>query len=217
MTEINVNEHIGLVHLCASKFKNKGEEYEDLFSIGCIGLVKAANSFDSSLGYKFSTFAVSYILGEIKHYFRDKNVVRVSRSIKENYLKISASREFLEKKFGREATVSEISNHCGLSDLQIIQALETDFHKVNFEDSDGNSLFENISSDENIEINVTKKLLIKEIFKMLDDDEKKIIYLRYFKDLTQTQTAKVLDMYQVQVSRKEKKILQSLKKQLQEN
>ena len=177
-------ENLGLVHLCANRFRNRGIEYDDLYGAGCIGLVKAAKAFDSDRGVKFSTYAVPVILGEIKRLFRDGGTIKVSRSIKELSMRLVRERERFSIQQGREPTVSELCELSGESEEAVTLAMNVALPPVSLTES----------SDE--------------------DEDRKLIYLRYFQNKTQMETAKQLGMSQVQVSRHEKKLLTLMREQL---
>lgn len=207
-------ENLGLVHLCAGRFKNRGVEYEELYSAGCIGLLKAIKAFDPQRGVLFSTYAVPVILGEIKRLFRDGGTVKVSRSTKELFLKITRIREQHSLKNGSELTLSQLAELCGESEEKVIQALNASAVPLSLtaENEDGTRQTD-IPVDAPDEA-ITERLALKQALSGLEEKDKKLIYLRYFKDLTQTQTAKMLEMTQVQVSRREKKILSSIREQI---
>jgi RNA polymerase sporulation-specific sigma factor len=212
---INPEEHLGLVRLCANRFRNKGIEYDDLYSTGCIGLMKAANAFESERGLKFSTYAVPVILGEIKRLFRDGGAVKVSRTAKELSLKVTRIRDDCMKETGKEPTISELAKKLNTSEEDIIEALNVSLPTISLTVNDDD---ENEEIDIRVEApdTVTLDLIsLRQVMTFLDDFEKKLLYLRYFKNLTQVQTAEILDMTQVQVSRKEKKILTFLREKLE--
>ena len=182
-----VEENLGLVHSCCKRFKGKGIEYEDLYMAGCVGLIKAVDKFDDTLGYKLSTYAVPVILGEIKRLFREGGTVKVSRNLKELYLKIN--------------TLTEKENNLTIS--EIAEKLDT--------------------TEENTEIDLTvnsceeectEKISLKKALEDLCDEDNKLIELRYFKHMTQKETGKTLNMTQVQVSRKEKRILHNIRSKM---
>lgn len=205
-----VNENLKLVHACCHKMTGRGIEYDDLYSAGCIGLVKAAKKFDESLGYKFSTYAVPVILGEIKCLFRENNPIKLSRSLKELSLKVKAETEKAIKQTGKEPTVSQIAKNLGVSSEEVTEAITASNSVKSLDSDDGVSNKASINQEESL---INKISLMQAIDKM-ENSDKKIIELRYFKDKTQTETAKVLGLTQVQVSRKEKVILNTLRKQL---
>lgn len=205
-----VNENLKLVHACCHKMTGRGIEYDDLYSAGCIGLVKAAKKFDESLGYKFSTYAVPVILGEIKCLFRENNPIKLSRSLKELSLKIKAETEKAIKQTGKEPTVSVLAKTLGVTSEEVAEAITASTAVKSLDADESISNQASVNQEESM---ITKISLMQAIDKM-ENTDKKIIELRYFKDKTQTQTAAALGLTQVQVSRKEKTILNSLRHQL---
>ncbi len=215
-TELSVENNLGLVHLCANRFRGKGIEYEELYSAGCVGLVKASKAFDESRGVKFSTYAVPVILGEIKRLFRDGGTIKISRSIKELSLRIMRERERTMKSKGREPLVSELADSLGVDKMQIIEALSSSQPLLSLtdasEDGDGQIDIRVEAPDEEI----GDLLSLRQIMTGLSENDKMLIYFRYYKNFTQQQTAEVLNMTQVQVSRKEKKLLLYMREKLLE-
>ncbi len=205
-----VNENLKLVHACCHKMTGRGIEYDDLYSAGCIGLVKAAKKFDESLGYKFSTYAVPVILGEIKCLFRENNPIKLSRSLKELSLKVKAETEKAIKQTGKEPTVSVLAKTLGVTSEEVAEAITASTAVKSLDADESISNKASVNQEESM---ITKISLMQAIDKM-ENTDKKIIELRYFKDKTQTQTAAALGLTQVQVSRKEKTILNSLRHQL---
>ena len=215
INKINAEENIGLVHLCANKFRNRGIEYEELYSAGCIGLLKAVKSFDTERGVKFSTYAVPVILGEIKRLFRDGGTVKVSRSLKELSLKIQKISEEFRTKNGREPTISELSQISGESEYDITESLCACQPVVSLTSSDDDESQTDIPTESPDE-NIVDLLALRQVVSGLEKNEKMLIELRYFRNLTQAKTAEILNMTQVQVSRKEKKLLAKMRKELLE-
>ncbi len=202
-----VSENLGLVHACCKRFKGRGIEYEELYSAGCVGLVKAVNRFKPELGLQLSTYAVPVILGELRQLFRDNGTVRVSRGLKELYADINKLTEEFQEKHSRPPTVSELSEQLGVTPERINDALtaaQLPLSLTSESDDDGRSI--DIPCDDIAE-GLTEKLALREVIGELSPDDRKIIELRYYKRLTQTKTAKILNMTQVQISRREKKIL----------
>ncbi len=210
-----VTDNTGLVHACAKRFAGKGVDYEELFSEGCVGLVKAAKNFDESLGYKFSTYAVPVILGEIKRIFRDFGAVKVSRSLRELSLKVNRERELFIRNVGREPRISELADKLGVSEHQVVEALECSqiplSLSVSTEDEEDKEL--EIPEDSGEE-KITEKLSLYEAINSLEQRDKELITLRFFVGKTQSAVAQILGMTQVQVSRREKKILTILREKL---
>ncbi|MBR2715424.1 MAG: sigma-70 family RNA polymerase sigma factor, partial [Ruminococcus sp.] len=192
----------------------RGIEYEDLYSAGCIGLIKAIDNFDETLGFKLSTYAVPVILGEIKRLFRDGGIIKVSRSLKELSLKASKIAGEYKKEHETDIPVSVLSEKLGVDVYKASEALtlSTPVMSLTAHTEDGEKMLDIPS--EPIEDKLIEKLSLSEVLKTLDEADKKLITLRYFKHKTQVETAKALNMTQVQVSRKEKKILSILREKM---
>ena len=206
-------ENLGLVHLCANRFRGRGIEYDDLYSAGCIGLLKAVKAFDSGRGVKFSTYAVPVILGEIKRLFRDGGAVRVSRSLKELSLRLSRICEDFRQREMREPTIAELSELSGETESAVAEALSVSQPPVSLtagDDDEGQTDIPTESPDESI----TDLLALRQIMARLPDGDRALLELRYFRGMTQTKTAKALGMTQVQVSRREKKLLTQMREEL---
>ena len=214
--EATVEENLGLVRLCAGRFRGRGIEYEELYSAGCMGLVKAVKAFDSGRGVRFSTYAVPVILGEIRRLFRDGGAVKVSRSLKERAMKISREAQKLEHLLGREPTVSEISKAAGLSAEDVSEAICVMQPVVSLtrETDDGDEIMD-IPVDAP-DVRITDSIALSQALEGLDGRDRRLIYLRFFANLTQQQTAEKLGMTQVQVSRREKKVLLYLRQRMEE-
>ncbi|MFQ8599928.1 MAG: sigma-70 family RNA polymerase sigma factor [Oscillospiraceae bacterium] len=211
-----ISGNMGLVHSCAHRFKGRGIEYDDLFQAGCIGLIKATDAFDEDRGVKFSTYAVPVILGEMKRLFRDGGSVKVSRTLKELSLKTTRARERFLQKNGREPTIGELAELLGITQEEAAEAVSASMHPVSLTGSDeegGGQLDIPVDPPEE---EVTDLLSLKEAIVRLEANDRKLVMLRYFENKTQTETAKVLGMTQVQVSRREKKILMQLRTRLNE-
>ncbi len=209
-----IEENTGLVHACARKFLGKGAEYDDLFSCGCVGLVKAADNFDESLGYRFSTYAVPVILGEIKRYFRDGGSVKMSRSLKELSLKVTKLCEKYEMEKGYAPTVKEIADILEISVEDAAQALEASRIPLSLSyETEEESRQIDVAVDSQEE-SITEKMTLHKLIGELPEQDRELINLRYFKSKTQSVTAKELGLTQVQVSRREKKILLSLREKM---
>lgn len=207
--------NLGLVHLCANRFRNKGIEYDDLYGAGCIGLLKASKAFDPERGVRFSTYAVPVILGEIKRLFRDGGTIKVSRTLKELSLHITRHREQFILSEGREPTVEELCLLSGQPAESVIEALNVSLPPLSLTESNdesGNSEFD--IPTEAPDLSITDKLSLRQVMNDLEPKDRKLIYLRYFENKTQVETAKILDMTQVQVSRREKKILNLMRQEL---
>lgn len=213
-----VEENLGLVHACARRFVGKGVDYEDIVSCGCIGLIKAIDNFDESRGLKLSTYAVPAILGEIKRIWRDGGSVKVSRSIKELALKAQRLNEAHLTATGKDLTVRELSAKLQVDENTMAEALSSAqlplSLSVSDNDSDkGTELAIPISSCEE---ELAEKLSLKKAIEELEEIDRKLITIRYFGSATQSRTAEILSMTQVQVSRREKKILALLRQKLSE-
>ena len=219
MNESIISDNIGLVHACAGKFKGKGVEYDDLFQAGCLGLIKAAQRFDNSRGIRFSTYAVPVILGEIRGIFRNGSTVKVSRSLKELSLKASRASSQFAGENGREPTVSELAQMLDVSCEKLNEAMcasqapvsLTMFDSAESSDSKNSELDLPVESQEE---RITDLLALRQIITELTEDDRKIIYLRFFKNLTQSKTAQELNTTQVQISRRESKIIAAMRRRM---
>lgn len=208
-------ENLGLVHLCANKFRGRGIDYDDLYSAGCIGLLKAVRAFDSERGVKFSTYAVPVILGEIKRLFRDGGTVKVSRSLKELSMRIQRLCEQFRQEQGREPAISEIAALSGESETAVAEALCVSQPLISLtagDDGEGQIDVPTESPDGEI----VDILALRQIMARLPQNDRALLELRYFRGLTQTKTAAALGMTQVQVSRREKKLLAQMREELLE-
>lgn len=221
-----VSDNLGLVHVVVRRFENRGRDREELFQIGCIGLMKAIDNFDLSLKLAFSTYAVPMITGEIRRFLRDDGMVKVSRSLKENAYKIGRAKEWLAAELGREPTLLEVAAMTELSTEEIVMALESGrevesiYQPVYEKDGDELLLIDQIAEGGGYQAEqpekeaVLNQLVIDQLLGSLSLQERKLIELRYYENHTQTEVARMLDMSQVQVSRAEKKILLRLREQL---
>ncbi|MBE6066121.1 MAG: RNA polymerase sporulation sigma factor SigF [Clostridium lundense] len=216
LIEIN----LPLVSAITKKFLNRGYEYEDIYQIGCMGLVKAVNNFDASYGVKFSTYAVPMIMGEIKRFIRDDGMIKVSRSVKTTARKLHYDKEALTKELNREPTLEELSNYSGVEKEEIIFATESAnsmqylYDTIHQQDGAPIMLIDKISDNYEEDSELVNRLALKEVIGTLDIKSRQIIMLRYFKDKTQVEVAKMLGISQVQVSRIEKKVLKIMKEKL---
>ena len=205
--------HLGLVHACCNRFKGKGIEYEELYSAGCLGLAKALNNFDDSRGLQFSTYAFPVIMGELKRLFRDGGSVKVSRSLKELSLKISRINNEYSLKNGRELSVNELADKLCVTPEQITEALNSAQPAVSIDYEDDETAAPVIPSPDT-QYEITERLSLINATGTLEEKDRKIINLRYYQSKTQVQTAKILNMTQVQVSRREKKILTLIRQKM---
>lgn len=208
-------ENLGLVHLCANKFRNRGIEYEELYSAGCMGLVKAVKAYDTEHGTKFSTYAVPVILGEIKRLFRDGGAVHVSRGLKELSMKLQRLSEEFRHKNGREPTISELAQLSGSDEYLVTEALCVSQPVISLTTGEDGGSEMDIPSDAPDE-SIVDTLALRQVMKKLKAEDRTLLELRYFREFTQSKTAKILGMTQVQVSRREKKLLTQLRKELLE-
>ncbi len=209
-----VRENVGLVHACARRFKGRGIEYDDLFQAGCLGLVKAASHFDESRGVRFSTYAVPVILGEIKRLFRDGGTVTVGRSLKELSMRATrASSEFTQRE-GRPPTVGEIAGLLGVEPEQAAEALGAARAPLSLTMDEEDGAGQTDIGVEPEDDRIAEILSLRQVVTELEPRDRKIIFFRYFKSRTQSETASALGMTQVQVSRREKKILSELRRKL---
>ena len=210
-----IQQNLGLVHACAGRFRSRGIEYDDLYAAGCVGLIKAYDGFDWGRGVCFSTYAVPVILGEIKKLFRDGGTVKVSRSVKELGIKASAVREKLLKEMGSEPTVSQIAQRLNASAEQVAMALKAGLPAISLTpagENDGNRELDiPIDSPEE---ELTDRISLQEVMQRLSPEEQKLIRLRYFCGRTQSETARMLNTTQVQISRRERKLLGLMRRKL---
>jgi RNA polymerase sporulation-specific sigma factor len=218
---ILVEKNIGLVWSIIKRFQNRGYESDDLFQIGCIGLIKAINKFDSNFNVRFSTYAVPMIIGEIKRFIRDDGIIKVSRSLKEVANKARITKEIMTKELGHEPTIMELSIRLNIPCEDLVMAIEAGytpdslFSTVGDGDNSQMLLIDKIDSESNHnEMDLIDKIALRQVVDDLNPREKQIIVLRYFKEKTQFQIAKLLGISQVQVSRIEKRILEDIRKKI---
>ena len=209
-------ENTGLIWSIVRRFLNRGHEGEDLFQIGCIGMLKAIDRFDTEFDVAFSTYAVPMIAGEIRRFIRDDGIVKISKKIKENQMKIMHQREIYINEKKQEPTIEELEKVCDLTKEEIVMAMDASrnvesIDKEMYSKDSAYTLMDLAEDDTNIEETVLNKIMVQQLMDMLESKERKIINLRYFKNKTQSQVAKEMGMTQVQVSRLEKKILNSMR------
>lgn len=210
--EMIVN-NLGLVHSIANRFRGRGADYEDLYQAGCVGLIKAVDNFDKTKGFAFSTYAVPVIMGEIKRIFRDGGPIKVSRSLKEKSIKVQAVRDKFISKELREPTISELSDLCNINVYELSEILNiiNPVVSLSYITDDG---------DEEMDIPIDEsdtlfdKLSISQVMAVLPEKDQQLIKYRFYEGKTQCETAEILGISQVQVSRKEKAILIKLKEML---
>ena len=210
-----IQRNRGLVHSCAGRFTGRGIEYEELYSAGCLGLVKACDGFDPQRGVCFSTYAVPVILGEIKKLFRDGGTVKVSRSVKELGLKVTAERERILKRTGNEPSVAQLAEALGVTPEQVAVSIQAAMPVVSLtpaDSEDGNREWD-IPVDSPEEA-LAERIGLDEVMSRLAPQDRLLIRLRFFSGKTQSETATVLHTTQVQISRRERKILKWMRQEL---
>lgn len=209
-----INEHSPLIKSIVRHYKNKGVEYDDLFQLGCMGLLKAVNNFSTEYNVKFSTYAVPMIAGEIKRFLRDDGYIKISRSTKTLAAKIAIFVHNFKAKNSSSPTIEEIAEEFKLDPQEVIFAMDSSKFPLSLyeksEDENNLSLIDKIAAKETGDENIDK-ILLKEVISKLSERDKKIIILRYYRDKTQSEVARVLKVSQVQVSRLESKILEKLR------
>lgn len=215
-----VTENMGLVYSVARRFLNRGYELEDLFQIGCIGLMKSIDKFDLSYEVKFSTYAVPMITGEIKRFLRDDGMIKVSRTLKEHAMKIRLAKDKFMNEYGREPSLSELASASQLLEEEIVEALDANvevesIYKTIYQ-SEGSDicLVDKLEEKYNANEHILNQMTIKGLMEQLEEREQEIIRLRYFEEKTQTEIAKMIGISQVQISRIEKRVLEKLRKEL---
>ncbi len=214
-----VQNNSGLIWSIVRRFKERGYELEDLYQIGSLGFIKSIRRFDTNFEVQLSTYAVPYILGEIKRFIRDDGPIKVSRSTKELCVKIrEVQKEYLNKK-GEEIKIEQIAKILNVSKEEIAAALDSvncvdSIYDVNYKDDSEGNILDKIPANEDNEKNIIDKIVLKDAINRLNERERKIILLRYFRGSTQSQVAKVLGISQVQVSRIEKRVLSDMKEML---
>ncbi len=215
-----ITDNNGLIWSIVKRFNGRSYEIEDLYQIGCMGFIKAIKRFDISLNIKLSTYAVPYILGEIKRFIRDDGAIKISRSIKELSVKIKEAQKEYIRRTGEEIGINELVQELKVSKEDIVLALDslTPIESINdeaYQSGDGKvSVLDKINTNIDEASTIINKITLKNMIDKLDMRDKQIILLRYYKEKTQAQVAKVLGITQVQVSRIEKRILNSMKVKL---
>ncbi len=210
-----VEQNLGLVYLCANRFRGKGVDYDDLYAAGCVGLIKAADGFDSSRGLQFSTYAVPVILGEIKRLFREGGAIRVGRRLKELSLKIGRLREQYLQRYGLEPSVSQLAQDLNTSPEDIAQAMLSAMPVSSLTVQEDESAEQLDIPADSFEESLPERISLQQAIGRLEERDRNLIYLRYHEEKTQAQTAAILGTSQVQISRREKKILLHLRQQLE--
>ncbi len=216
-----VEQNTGLVHSVVKRFLGRGQDAEDLFQIGCIGLIKAVQKFDISFGVQFSTYAVPMILGELKRFLRDDGMVKVSRSLKETAARAGALREELIHRTGAEPTVGELAKELGISPAELSTAMEATqtpeslYATVDDGTREMSALIDRLESEETPEMDVVNRLTLQHLLEELEGRDRTILFLRYYKEKTQTEIAQRLGISQVQVSRIEKRVLLKMREKME--
>lgn len=213
--EALIGNNYGLVHACANKFRGRGVEYDDLYQAGCVGLIKAADNFDEERGFAFSTYAVPVILGEIRRIFRDGGAVKVGRTLKERSRQAMKIREEMALELSREPTVSELAERLGTDVASASELINISLPTISLTACDDDN--KNSQLDIPVpapEAEITEKMALKSVVEALPEKDRRLIELRYYKGMTQVNTAKELGMSQVQVSRREKAILGIMRKSM---
>ena len=214
--EERVRSSLALVHSCAQRFRGRGIEYDDLFQAGCLGLIKAAENFEESRGLRFSTYAVFLILGEMRLLFRKGGTVKMSRALRELAVRASRARDDFFQREGRSPTVGEVAEFLGVEPEQAAQALSAAQPVLSLTESEEDGGGQADVAVDSGEEAALERLSLRQAVGELEPRDRKIVYLRYCKSSTQTETARCLGMTQVQVSRREKVILQQLRQKLAE-
>lgn len=215
-----VSENMGLVWSVAKRFAGRGYEMEDLFQIGCIGLIKAIDKFDLAYEVKFSTYAVPMIMGEIKRFLRDDGMIKVSRVLKETAMRAKSVQEELREQLGREPGLEEIAKAMEICVEELAAAMESGAEIESLQKTiyqgDGNSihLMDRLEDERDDGEKVLDRMLLKSLMDGLGEQERQVMVMRYYKEMTQTQVAKAIGTSQVQVSRMEKRILKSMREKL---
>lgn len=221
--EVLIEQNLGLVRHIVKRFLGRGYEAEDLFQIGVIGLIKSIDKFNTGYEVKFSTYAVPLITGEIKRFIRDDGMVKVSRNLKENGMRVKYARERLANALNREPTLEEVASEAALTSEEVVLAMEANVQVESIYKSvyqnDGNEIFmvdQLADEKQNEQEKVLNHLVAHQLLDGLPLNEQKLIILRYYQDKTQTEVARVLGISQVQVSRLEKKILLNMREKMAE-
>ena len=212
-----MEENAGLIWSVVRRYYGRGTDPEDLYQLGCLGFLKAVRGFDPAFGCQFSTYAVPKIAGEIRRYLRDDGAVKVSRGVKERAAAIRQARDRLSHTLGREPTLSELSAEMGLEPEDIAAAEEANLPVASLQMEAGEDGFtlESMLGTDGMEEGVVERLALRGAIDALPERERQVIFLRYYKNLTQDKTAKVLGVSQVQISRIERKAMEHLRRELE--
>ncbi len=213
--DTRICDNFGLVHACARRFIGRGIEYDDLYQAGCIGLIKSADGFDESRGLQFSTYAVPVILGEMRRLFRDGGTIKVSRSLKELSMRTARARESFMAQHGREPSVGELAAALGISAEEAAEAVTAALPPLSLTPCDDEATVGQIDLPvEPPDEALTDRLALRQVLTSLEPRDRALITMRYFQRRTQSHTASELGMTQVQVSRRERYLLQLLREKL---
>lgn len=212
-----MKENAPLVKAIVKRYLGRGADYDDLFQVGNMGLLKAISGFDDKFNVRFSTYAVPMISGEVKRYIRDNNTVKMPRSLKELQQKIRFSRQTLSIKNGKEPSANQIAENISVPLEDVLFALESMNNCISLDEplgTDSESTIKDVIEDKGQKVSVTDSLALKQCIDQLEERERKIIYLRYYKNLTQTKVAGIMGISQVQISRIESRTIEKLRKKL---
>lgn len=219
--EVLLQDNLNLVRSIVHRFTNRGYEWDDLFQIGCIGLIKAVERFDTGFSVRFSTYAVPMIIGEIRRFLRDDSLVKVSRPLKELAFRVHKTQEKLQGTLGRDPTLAEVAEELAIDPQEIVSALEavqapSSLHDHSyFDDGDSIERLQQIRYVDNQENAAFDNLVLREVLARLPPRQRLVIHLRYFEDRTQSEIAAAIGLSQVQVSRIEKQALKTIRNLLQ--
>ena len=210
---IIIETNSGLVRSVSARFKDRGVDMEDIIQIGTIGMIKAVRNFDFSFGTKFSTYAVPLIMGEIKKFLRDDGLIKVSRETKRRAILLLKEKERIISETGVEPTIKALSSAVGITPEEAAEALESASETISLSDTVGETPVENFVGEDNTP-EIIERLALRQAIDALDEDERELIYCRYYKGYSQSKTALIFGVTQVKISRTEKKIIEKLKKSL---
>ncbi|MDD3921791.1 MAG: SigB/SigF/SigG family RNA polymerase sigma factor [Eubacteriales bacterium] len=216
-----VTHNTALVKSIVKKFLGRGIEYDDLYQIGCLGLVKAINHYEASFGVRFSTYAVPMIAGEIKRFLRDAGMVKVSRSLKELASKAAAAQERLRRSLGRDPGIAELAKALEAAPEDVAMALEAARPHISlfeplYDEHSDTTLLDQMQKESAPDVQMVDRILLKDLLSKLEARERQLIFLRYFQDKTQSEIAQLMGVSQVQISRMENRIIRKLREAVQE-
>ncbi len=216
-----VTHNTALVKSIVKKFLGRGIEYDDLYQIGCLGLVKAINHYEASFGVRFSTYAVPMIAGEIKRFLRDDGMVKVSRSLKELASKAAAAQERLRRSLGRDPGIAELAKALEAAPEDVAMALEAARPHISlfeplYDEHSDTTLLDQMQKESAPDVQMVDRILLKDLLSTLEARERQLIFLRYFQDKTQSEIAQLMGVSQVQISRMENRIIRKLREAVQE-